>query len=162
LRSYRPTLLVSSAIRRAIDTATPIAIACGLPPQTVEPLHERRMGPLSGQLRAVGVRAYHDAKQRWESGELNWTHEGGESYADIRARVLPVWQELAARASGQTMVIVAHGVVIRVLITTLVEGLSHADFSRIGIDHVAVNDLRWDGSRWRGAGLNQKLVELDL
>ena len=64
------------------------------------------------------------------------------------------WESLRDMApgphdSGKTVVVVAHGVVNRVLLSSLIESASPSDFARFGIEHVAVNDLRWDGRRWR-------------
>src|SRR5215218_4116843 len=64
LRSFRPEALYCSAMRRARETAEPIARACGLVPQVVAALHERRMGPLSGRPREEGWEAYVEARTR--------------------------------------------------------------------------------------------------
>jgi len=156
LARLNPSALYCSAMRRARETAEPIARACGLEPQVVESLHERKMGPLSGVLREAGLAAYEEAKTRWRAGELAYTHEGGESYLDIRDRVVPPFRGLVDRHPGETVVVVAHGVVIRVLLTTLLEGYGPEDFDRIGIVNCGVNDLRWDGRRWRAEALNQE------
>ena len=82
-------------------------------------------------------------------------HPGGESFADIRRRVCPILEDLAARHRGQTIVVIAHGVVIRVVLTSLVAGFSPADFDRIAIDFASVNDLWSDGGTWTARALNQ-------
>src|SRR5690606_32259299 len=57
-----PTAVYSSAMRRALQTARPIAAATGAE-LCIEPdLHERRMGPLSGLTREEGLASYSDAK----------------------------------------------------------------------------------------------------
>ena len=73
--------------------------------------------PLSGSRESRGMEAYHEAKKRWMAGELDYTHEGGESYADIRdaAPSLPS-RRSPQRHPGETIVVVAHGIVIRVLL----------------------------------------------
>src|SRR4051812_44175786 len=48
LAEYRPDVVISSAMRRARDTAAPIAQACGAPHLLEPELHERRVGALSG------------------------------------------------------------------------------------------------------------------
>jgi broad specificity phosphatase PhoE len=153
LAEARPEALYCSAMRRAIETARAIGRACGLSPQLVESLHERRIGPLSGLSREAGLAAYEDAKQRWMAGDLDHTHEGGESYADIRHRTVPAFEALALRHTGQTIVIVAHGVVIRVLLTTLLEEYGPEHFAAIAIPNAGVNDLRYDGRCWRAERL---------
>jgi probable phosphoglycerate mutase len=156
LAGSEPTALYCSAMRRAVDTAGPIARACGLRAVVVEALHERRMGPLSGVLREEGLAAYETAKERWRAGELTYTHAGGESYLDIRSRVVPAFERVVEAHRGETLVVVAHGVVIRVLLTTILEGYGPADFDRIGIANCGVNDLRWDGVLWRAEALNRE------
>jgi broad specificity phosphatase PhoE len=153
LAEWKPTALYASAMRRALDTAAPIARACGLEPRVVESLHERRMGPLAGVLRAEGLAVYEEAKRRWRAGDLRHTHQGGESYQDIRDRVVPAFRDVAGRHAGATIVVVAHGIVIRVLLTTLLEGYGPHDFDRVGIANCGINALRWQGGRWRAEAL---------
>jgi 2,3-bisphosphoglycerate-dependent phosphoglycerate mutase len=147
--------LYCSAMQRAVATAKPIGAACGLTAVIVPQLHERKLGPLSGLSRETGWEIYAESKRRWMSGDLEFTHPGGESFADIRRRVLPVFEELRARHSGETLIVVAHGVVIRVALLRLLEGLEPADFDRIAIDFASINDLRWNGTRWKAHALNQ-------
>ena len=147
--------LYCSAMQRAVATAGPIGVACRLDPCIVPQLHERKIGPLSGLSRETGWEIYAESKRRWTSGDLEFTHPGGESFADIRRRVLPVFEELRARHCGETLIVVAHGVVIRVVLLSLLEGLEPADFDRIAIDFASINDLRWDGTRWKAHALNQ-------
>jgi broad specificity phosphatase PhoE len=158
LAAERPAAVYSSAMRRALETAGPIARACGLSTTVVPALHERRMGPLSGQSRGEGLDAYAEAKSRWMSGELDYTHEGGESYAEIRRRVVTVLERIVVEVAGRTAVVVAHGVVIRVLLTTILPGHGPAEFDRFAIDNTAVNDLCWDGACWSALALNQRVV----
>jgi broad specificity phosphatase PhoE len=147
--------LYSSALRRAVDTAGPIGRLCGLEPVVIAALHERRIGPLSGVSRGVGWSTYAKIKARWIAGDLEASHPGGESFADIRRRVCPVLEELASRHRGETIVVVAHGVVIRVALTSLVAGLAHSDYDRIAIGFASVNDLYFDGRTWTARALNQ-------
>ena len=148
LKDAEPSALYCSAMRRAVDTAAPIGRACGLEPVVIAALHERRIGPLSGVSRRRAGRPTPRPSRRWIAGELEVAHPGGESFADIRRRVGPILEDLAARHRGETIVVVAHGVVIRVALTSLLAGFSPADFDRIAIDFASVNDLWYDGRTW--------------
>jgi 2,3-bisphosphoglycerate-dependent phosphoglycerate mutase len=162
LAAQRPDALYCSAMRRARETADVIAGVCRLVTRVEPELHERKMGPLSGVSREEGLEAYNEAKTRWKAGQIDYTHEGGESFAQIRRRVVPVLERIVEESPGQTIVVVAHGVVIRVLLTSILEGRGPADFDRFPIDNVALNDLRWDAARWRAVALNQTVGgELD-
>ena len=153
LAALGPAAVYSSAMLRARQTAAPIARACGREVVPVPALHERRMGSLSGRPMAEGWDAYTAAMAAWKAGDLDAAHAGGESFAQIRARVVPALEALARRHPGETIVVVAHGVVIRVLLAALLDG-GPARFDAYGIDFVAVNDLTWDGHSWRADRLN--------
>jgi broad specificity phosphatase PhoE len=143
-----------SGMRRAIATARPIADSFGLTPQVVESLHERKIGTLSGQPREQGWATYTEARRAWIAGDLDATHEGGESFADIRRRVLPAFEEIATRHRGETVIVVVHGVVIRIILCSILPNLGPADFDRVAIDFASVNDLRFDGRFWQAERLN--------
>jgi probable phosphoglycerate mutase len=147
--------LYSSAMRRAVDTAAAIGRACALEPVAIAGLHERKIGSLSGQSRDDGWAIYAATRERWIAGDVEHTHPGGESYADIKRRVVPLIEELVMRHHGKTIIVVAHGVVIRVIITSLISGFQHADFDRIAIDFASVNELVFDGATWTSGALNQ-------
>jgi probable phosphoglycerate mutase len=147
--------LYSSSMRRARETANAIGAICGLVPVEKGLLHERHIGPLSGMSREEGWSIYEESKRRWLAGDLEYTHPGGESFADIRRRVVPIFDELAATHAGETFIVVAHGVVIRVAIASLVRGFQPADFDRVAIDFASVNDLWHDGRAWTARALNQ-------
>jgi 2,3-bisphosphoglycerate-dependent phosphoglycerate mutase len=147
--------LYSSSMRRATLTATCIGRACNVQPVPIAGLHERKIGLLSGRSRDEGWAIYAATKERWIAGDLEYTHPGGESYGDIRRRVVPIIEDLGRQHRGDTIMVVAHGVVIRVLLTSLVSGLAPADFDRIAIDFASVNDLFLDGNIWTAGPLNQ-------
>jgi broad specificity phosphatase PhoE len=149
LAARRPAAVYSSALTRAVQTAQPVAAAAGAPHRVVPALHERRMGPLSGVPREQGWAAYEAARSRWAAGDLDATHEGGESFAQIRDRILPAFRAIAGAHPGETVVVVAHGVVIRVLLISLLDTLTPADFAALPIDFCAVNELHFDGASWR-------------
>lgn len=155
LTLVRPSAVYCSNMRRARETAEPIAAACRVPHGIVPALHERRMGTLSNAP-ITEVRDEVDRHiQRWAEGDLDASHPGGESYREMRERVVTPFVELAERHRGESIVVVVHGVVIRVLITALVEGFSPGDYHQIAIRHVAVNDLRRGDPGWTVAALDQ-------
>jgi broad specificity phosphatase PhoE len=152
----QPDAVVSSAMRRARETAGPIAAACGLPLRLEQDLHERRVGALSGTRVLTDQGVWPDTLARWLAGETAHAPPGAESYDDVRRRVLPVWERLTAELAGRKVVIVAHGVVCRVLILNLLDGWSVADWKRIGpIPNLSVSELLGGAGRWRAERLNQ-------
>lgn len=154
LASQHPQALYSSPMLRARQTSEPIGLTCGLKVEIVPELHERKMGPLSGMTLREGWDAYMTAMDRWKSGDLEAAHEGGESYSQMRDRVVPALVGLVRKHIGDTIIVVAHGVVIRELLSSLLDGKSPADFDSFGIDFVALNDLQFDEEAWQAEMLN--------
>ena len=117
-----PVAVVSSPMRRAarvVETATPIARACGLP-LTIEPsFHERRIGLLAGQTYDAAKGPWAETLRRWQSGDLGYATDHAESFIAVRNRILPAWHRLAQSLVGQTYVVVAHGAVIKILLLSL-------------------------------------------
>ena len=60
-----------------------------------------------------------------------------------------------ARHLGETIIVVAHGVVIRVVLTSSGPGSHPADFDRIAIDFASVNEMTFARQTWETGVLNQ-------
>lgn len=136
----------SSAMTRAIDTARPIGDVLQLAPVQVRELHERSMGALAGADRAEFRHVYTEAMSAWAAGDLDFTHQTGESYQAMRDRGVPALRAILDRHRGESVVVVSHGMLIRVLLSSLVKELPVKDLAAIRIDNVAVNELIWDGA----------------
>ena len=156
LEPFAPAQVTSSAMRRARETAEPIARACGLP-LCVEPaLHERAVGPLSGTPTGGSDGVWPDTLRRWIEGDTGYAPAGAESFDSIRDRVWPVWTRLTDARLGQTQVIVAHGVVCKVLLLTVLPEYTVADWRRLGpIHNVGVTELVLEAGRWRALRMNE-------
>jgi 2,3-bisphosphoglycerate-dependent phosphoglycerate mutase len=156
LAAFRPGAVVSSAMRRALDTAGPIARACGLAVHVEPDLHERRVGALSGTPTGGKEGVWPDTRRRWMAGDTAFAPPGAESFDAIHARVRPVWERLTAAAGGPPLVIVAHGVVCKVLLLNLLPGHSAADWKKLGLSrNVGISELARIDTGWRAFRLNE-------
>jgi 2,3-bisphosphoglycerate-dependent phosphoglycerate mutase len=98
---------------------------------------------------------------RWMAGRTGHAPPGAESFDDIKGRVLPVWERWAERAKGRTLVVVAHGVVIRVLLVSLLAGHTVADWRRLGMIHNAgVSELVRAGAAWEAVRVSEVVAEV--
>ena len=161
LAAQSPDAVVSSAMRRARETALPIARACGVPLRIEAELHERRVGALSGTPTQKGDGVWPATLRRWIAGDTGFAPPGAESFEGIRGRVLPVWERVTAEHAGRTLVLVAHGVVCRVLLLSLLPGWGVADWHRMGpIHNVAISELVREGAwAWQAVRINERVVE---
>jgi broad specificity phosphatase PhoE len=155
--AYHPDGIVSSAMRRAIDTAVPIAAACGLELEIEPELHERRVGALAGI--PTGSPVWKETLRRWMGGETHFAPPDAESFDAIRDRVLPIWQRLTERFAEKTLLIVAHGAVCKVLLLSLLPGRSVADWKRLGVvPNVGLSELVGGAGSWEAVRLNLPLA----
>lgn len=159
LAPLTPTAVVSSAMRRARATAVPIAKACGVEIHVEPELHERRIGVLVGTPTSHADGVWPQTLKRWLAGETDYAPAGAESFDDMRRRVVPVLERIVQRYEGQTVVVVAHGLVCRVLLITLLAEYAITDWGRLGpIHNVAVTELIHDAG-WRAERINEVTPE---
>jgi probable phosphoglycerate mutase len=152
--TQKPTVVVSSAMHRAVQTAAPIASICGIP-HLIEPeLHERRVGPMSGRPHEEFMPAWLDTVRRWQAGETGFSPPGIESFDAIRDRVLPAFRRVVESHPGERVVIVGHGVMCKVLLLSLLPGRTAADWTRIGrATNLAVSELAPTAGGWEARQL---------
>lgn len=139
----RPTAVVSSAMRRAVATAVPVARLCGVPHMIEPGLHERRVGDFCGRAFAEVEGPWYDTVAHWTAGDTSFTTAGAESYDDLRTRLLDAWHRTVAAHAGARLVIVAHGIVCKVLLLELLPGHGPTAWAKLGrVPNVAVSCLR--------------------
>lgn len=106
----------TSPLSRARDTAGPLGAAHGVEPVVVPELVELDFGELEG-MPFERIEAERPALFRaWMETPDEVRFPGGESLADLRARVLPVVRRLRGRHEGGAVAVVAHAGVLRVVL----------------------------------------------
>jgi glucosyl-3-phosphoglycerate phosphatase len=103
LAAYSPTAIVSSDLRRAVQTARPLAELLGLPVALDPRLRERSLGTWEGLTRDEVGHAHPDEYGHWLAGR-EAHQEGSESRAEVGDRSLAA----LAAATGETVVLVSH------------------------------------------------------
>ena len=147
--AQKPTVVVSSAMRRAVETAAPIATGCGVPHLREPDLHERRVGALSRQPREQADSVWEETLAHWIAGDTAFAVAGMESFDAIRNRTLPAFQRVVEAHPGGRVVIVCHGVVCKVLLLSLLRGHTAADWVTIGrAQNLAVSELVPEAGAW--------------
>lgn len=110
-----PSVVLCSPYRRAVDTATRALAAAGIdaPVRLDERLREREFGVLD-RLTKVGIEARfpEQAAARAFLGKFFHRPPGGESWADVAARVRAVLADLRLDHTGDDVVVVTHQAVV--------------------------------------------------
>lgn len=97
----------TSPLRRARETAEIVAARLGLDVEAVGALREIDVGSWSGLTRDEVAARFPDAYALWLDGGHGF--EDGETYEELRTRVVPALQELAGRHPEDAVLVVTHG-----------------------------------------------------
>jgi probable phosphoglycerate mutase len=107
--------IYSSDLRRAIQTAEPLARQLGARVQIDPRLKERGFGLFEGHTYAEAEANWPHEYAIWQRRDPGHAVPGGESYRDARVRVLASLDELTRLHAGQTVAIVTHGGVLDIV-----------------------------------------------
>lgn len=129
LRGYPLDAVYASDLRRALETAAAVAARQGLAVTALPELREVDTGSWTGLTRPDAQRRFPEEFARWEAtGEPGW--EGGESYDDLSARVVPAVERIGEAHPGGRVLVVAHAGVVRA-VHARVLGLDPASYRRL-------------------------------
>jgi broad specificity phosphatase PhoE len=103
----------ASDLRRARDTAEPVATAHGIELVQLPELREVNVGSWQGLTREEAEARFPAGFQRWREGGTGW--ESGESYGEMSARVLAAVKRIANEHRGGRVLVVTHGGPIRAI-----------------------------------------------
>lgn len=142
-----------SPLLRAVQTASIVAAPHGLSPLPLEALTECDVGRWEG-LDWQTVR-YLDAEgyQRFHANPAEFGYPGGESFADVYARVVSALDELLRRHAGEAILVVAHHVVNRTYLAGLL-GLGPDRARQVSLDNCGISVVVRTGEKTAVGTLN--------
>lgn len=151
--------LYTSDLKRASDTAQAVSAAIGLHPIPVPELREIDVGTWSGLLWDEINSQEPELMARIAAGE-DLPRGGGESFGDVGVRAVAALEELAETHADQTLAVVTHGGVIRMV-------LRHADGpeselpDELLVSNTSISVVERDTDGWRIVTTNdaEHLVE---
>ncbi|MFP5347895.1 MAG: histidine phosphatase family protein [Actinomycetes bacterium] len=111
----RPTVVLSSPYRRALDTARTALDVAGHDLQLLvdERLRERDLGAFDGlTMRGIEETYPREAEYRGKVGKLYYRPPGGESWCDVALRVRSVVRDLREQYHGERVWVFSHQAVI--------------------------------------------------
>jgi broad specificity phosphatase PhoE len=128
----------SSPLKRAHDTATPIAAALGVPIFVNPGLVEYGIGELEGETFADLAAVHRFFEQ--SVADVGWAPPGGESLGAVGTRVVGAWREIAHRHPGEEVVVVSHGAAIGIGLAALFDDDPRA-WSRYRLRNTSVTEI---------------------
>jgi len=144
LSAWEISAIYSSPLKRAFTTASILAARRGLTaqpePSLIDIDYGRWQGMTHPEAKADDPKIY----DTWLKRPHQVTFPGGEGLADVRKRAVSAVETLTSRHGNQTVVLVSHKVVIKVLLCHFL-GLADTHFWRFQQGFCAVNVVEVDG-----------------
>ena len=153
LQSEPLAALYTSPLLRARQTIEPLAEAVGLPIQDHDDLLDIHYGRFQGLTHAQAAAAHTELYGLWRTAPGHVRFPGGESLADVQARLRALLDELTDRHRGQAVILVAHQIVNKVLACTLLD-LELDQIWRIRQDTAGLNAFHQENGGWQTLRLN--------
>jgi len=144
LSSSNAACVVSSPLRRCVETAVPVAAGLGVALACDDRLIEIAHGTWEGRLRAELEREDAARVHAWRTAPQRVRFDGGESLNDVEAR----WRSFAASPAVATdAVVVTHDVLVRLAILAATNR-PLAQLWEVEVENAAyavfnINDGRW-------------------
>ena len=133
--------IVTSPLRRAVQTAEEAAAVTGVPVVTEDGFRETDFGDWEGL-------TFAEVRERWPAELTAWLADpaveppGGESFTDVSARVTAALHRVLAARAGQTVLIVSHVTPIKMLVAAALLAPPPALY-RMHLDVAALCEIDW-------------------
>jgi broad specificity phosphatase PhoE len=150
---WQPVAVYSSPLSRAVKTAEAIAGRLGLLVQIHAGIADIDYGQWQGLTPDEVEERWPEVHHAWDTAPHAVRIPGGETLDEIRVRAMEAVNEIAAQHVGQTVALVSHTVVNRVILLAVL-GLGNDRFWRLRQDTCAVNVFEVDGGEFTLVSLN--------
>jgi broad specificity phosphatase PhoE len=154
LAAYEPARIISSDLRRAVDTARPIADIVGVEIELDKRLRERAYGPWEGLTQQEIAEGFPEDHRRWRAQEP-LQHPDIETWADLHRRTADAVRDIVESDVEGTAIVVCHGGSARQIVGGILDWDQTPTSSLSGMDNAHWADLRQMRSgKWRLYGYN--------
>ena len=151
--NWTPSVVYTSPLQRAVETAAAVSDACQVPTRVAPELIDIDYGRWQGLTPDEAVALHPGLHQTWLEAPHEVRFPGGENLDDVRTRAFASLEKLITAHVGETIVVVAHTVVNRLLLCTIL-GLDNSRFWRLRQETTAINLFEWDGRDFTLVTLN--------
>ncbi len=146
--------IYSSPLSRAFRTAEKIAQFHHLGVQPLEGLTDMSFGTWEGQSHEEIKQKDPETYRQWRERPHLARLPGGETLDDVRRRAMAALEEVIERHPEETLLLVSHRVVNKVLICGIL-GIDNSHFWQIAQDTTAINLIRYENRHYVLALMNE-------
>ena len=158
---WNPTAVYSSPLSRAVETAKVTALYFDLPVQTHPGLIDIDYGRWGGLTPDEVREEWPHMIEAWYKTPDSLRIPDGETLADVRVRAMEAVKELVDCHEGETLVVVGHTVVNRIILLGIL-GLSNDRFWRLRQDTCCINIFEAEGGDFTLLSLNDTCHMRDI
>ena len=151
---WRPVAIYSSPLARAVKTSEAVAWHFSLAVQVHPGLIDIDYGQWQGLTPDEARARWPEVIDAWYNAPHTARIPGGETLNELRVRAMRTVNELASRHQGQTVVLVSHTVINRVILLAVL-GLGNDHFWRLRQDTCAINTFEAEGGFFTIGSLNE-------
>ena len=153
LSAMTPSMIWCSDLRRAQETASPIAEHFRVPCRASAGLREMNFGLWEGLTWEEVEMQFPEDSRGWSKSFPHHRPPGGESFREFQSRVITELERLARDAESGCVFLVTHAGFIRAAVVWVL-GVPDDRISRIGQDYGAATILQKMGSHWSVTAMN--------
>jgi broad specificity phosphatase PhoE len=128
----------SSPLKRALQTASIIALPHGLKPEPIEGIVECDVGRWEGLDWQTIRNTDADAYERFMKNPAKFGYAGGETFADVAKRVTATIEDLLHENRGRSILVVGHHVVNRTYLAGIL-GLRASQARQVSLDNCGIS-----------------------
>ena len=150
LGPVRLDAVYASPSERTMRTAKIVRGQRGIPIIAAPPLLEIDVGAWEGLTKAEADRDYPLARRVYEEDPAAYEPPlGGETFHDVRRRVLGFWQEMLQAAPGRSVLLVTHTVPLKLLLSEIEGRPLRRLWQEPFIAQASLSEIEVDGERCR-------------
>lgn len=154
LAAYEAVRIISSDLRRAVETARPVAELTGVEIELDKRLRERAYGPWEGLTQSEIAERFPEEHRRWRSQEP-LQHPEIETWTELHRRTGEAVRDIVESEVEGTAIVVCHGGSARQLIGGILGWEETPTSSLSGMDNAHWAELRrMRSGKWRLFGYN--------
>jgi alpha-ribazole phosphatase len=142
LKQKKIKAIYSSDLQRTRKSAQIIGKEHGLEPAAYPELRELSFGTWEGMSISAVESAYPGQMKERMKSVATFQADGGETYSQLQARVVPKYEEIVARHPDDQIAMVCHGGVNRVILSHIL-GIPLDRIFRIHQDYAALNIIQY-------------------
>lgn len=153
LRNEPFSAFYASPLQRAKQTVEPLATQRSLPIEAHESLLDIDYGQLQGLTHSEAKQRYPELYAAWRTTPSQVRFPSGEGLTDVQARLLTLLNEMRSRHPGESVILVGHQIVNKVMACTLL-GLDLDRIWQIHQDTAGLNVFQEIEGTWQILTLN--------